>query len=57
MPKTFYTEHDVQDLVAKGTTVLHMDDNLVLTVAAKHAADQLGFHLSYAAAGVEAAAV
>jgi len=57
MPKTLYTEHDVQDLVAKGTTTLHMDDNLVLTVPAKHAADQLGLHLSYASASVEAAAV
>ena len=44
MPKTLYTEHDMQVLVTKGTTVLHMDD-------------QLDLHPGYAPSGVEAAAV
>ena len=31
MPKTFYTERDIVDLAARGTTALEVNDDVVLT--------------------------
>lgn len=35
MPKTFYTERDIQDLVARGITSLEVNDDIVLTDLAR----------------------
>jgi len=52
--KTFYTEHDVQDMVANNVSVLQLDDNIVLTMLAKEAAHKLGLQLTYDSPDAEA---
>ncbi len=47
MSKIFYTEHDVQDLVAKKVSTLKVGDNIVLTMQAKETATKLGLELIY----------
>ncbi|MDK1028882.1 MAG: aminotransferase class III-fold pyridoxal phosphate-dependent enzyme [Anaerolineae bacterium] len=47
MIKTFYTEQDVQDLVANNVSVLQVDQYTVLTMLAKETADKLGLQLIY----------
>ena len=46
MAKTFYTEHDIQDLAAQGVQSLRVDDNTVLTELAREAARKLGIQLA-----------
>ena len=45
MPKTFYTERDIQDLVGRGVTSLIVDDDVVLTDLAYEKARQLHIQL------------
>lgn len=45
MPKTFYTEHEIEDLFKSGVTRLEMDDNVVLTGLAYEKAVRLGIQL------------
>ena len=45
MPKTFYTEHEIEDLFKSGVTRLEMDDNMVLTGLAYEKAVRLGIQL------------
>lgn len=45
MPKTFYTERDIQDLAAKGVDSLRVDENTVLTELAREAARKHGIKL------------
>ena len=45
MPKTFYTEHDIQDLAARGVTALDVNDEVVLTDLAREKALNLGIKL------------
>lgn len=45
MPKTFYTERDIQDLVARGITSLEVNDDVVLTDLARDEALQRGLRL------------
>lgn len=45
MPKTFYTDHDIEDLAAKGVTSLVVDDDVVLTDLAREKARRLGVEL------------
>jgi len=45
MPKTFYTEHDIVDLVNKGIKSLVVDDDIVLTDLAYEKARRLGLEL------------
>jgi hypothetical protein len=45
MPKEFYTERDIEDLVKRGTTSLELNDNIVLTELAFEKAQQLGLML------------
>lgn len=45
MGKTFYTEHDIEDLAARGVTALDVNDNVVLTDLAREKAASLGVKL------------
>jgi hypothetical protein len=45
MPKTFYTERDIQDLVARGATSLEVNDDVVLTDLARDEALKRGLRL------------
>ncbi len=45
MPKTFYTERDIVDLVKQGVTSLIVDDDVVLTDLAYEKARKLGMEL------------
>lgn len=45
MPKTFYTEKDIEDLVKSGRLVLEVDENVVLTDLAYEKANRLGLRL------------
>jgi len=45
MPKTFYTERDIEDMVRQGVSSLVVDDNAVLTDLAYTRARQLGMEL------------
>jgi hypothetical protein len=45
MPKTFYTERDIQDLVARGITSLEVNDDVVLTDLARDEALKHGLRL------------
>ena len=55
MAKTFYTEHDVQDMVANKVSVLRLDNNIVLTMLAKETALKLGLQLIYDSPDTKAA--
>ncbi len=45
MPKTFYTERDVIDLVQRGVTTLEVNDDIVLTDLARDEALKRGLRL------------
>ncbi len=45
MPKTFYTERDVEDLIRQGVKSLIVDDDVVLTDLAYEKARKLGLEL------------
>ena len=45
MPKVFYTEHDIEDMVKRGTLSLEINDNVVLTDLAYEKANRLGLKL------------
>ena len=45
MPKTFYTERDIEDMVRQGISSLVVDDNAALTDLAYTRARQLGMEL------------
>lgn len=45
MAKTFYTEHDIEDLAAKGVRSLVVDEDVVLTDLARDKARRLGVEL------------
>ncbi len=45
MAKTFYTEHDIEDMVKRGTQVLTLTDDVVLTDLAYERANKLGLKL------------
>ena len=45
IPKTFYTEHDIEDLVRRGIMSLALNDHIVLTDLAYEKARQLGMSL------------
>jgi hypothetical protein len=45
MPKTFYTEHDIEDMVKRGTMTLTLNDDIVLTDLAYERAKRLGLKL------------
>ena len=45
MPKTFYTERDIQNLVARGITSLEISDDVVVTDLGREAAMKLGMDL------------
>lgn len=45
MPKTFYTDHDIEDLKARGVTSLVVNDDVVLTDLARDKARRLGVEL------------
>jgi len=48
MPKTFYTDHDIEDLVKKGIRTLRIDRNVVsLTEMAFEKAERLGLQLIF----------
>lgn len=50
MPKTFITEHDIQDLYTRGTRQLSVSDDVVLTDLAYERALKLGVELRRGAA-------
>ena len=45
MPKTFYTERDIEDLVRRGVTSLIVDEDVALTDLAYEKARKLGMEL------------
>ncbi len=45
MPKEFYTEKDIEDLVKRGVLSLEVNDNVVLTDLAYEKANRLGMRL------------
>ena len=45
MPKTFYTEHDIEDMVKRGVQSLVLSDDVVLTELAYEKAGRLGLKL------------
>ena len=45
MPKTFFTERDIEDMVARGEYTLNVCDDVVLTELAFERAEQLGVKL------------
>ena len=45
MPKTFYTERDIEDLASRGVISLAVDDDIVLTDLARDKAMRLGIEL------------
>jgi len=45
MPKTFYTERDIQDLVSRGVTSLDVNDDIVLTDLARDESLKRGLRL------------
>ncbi len=45
MPKEFYTERDIEDLVKRGVMSLDVNDNCVLTELAYEKANRLGMKL------------
>ena len=45
MPKTFYTERDIQDMFAQGITSLVVNDDVVVTDLGRERAMKLGFDL------------
>ena len=45
MPKEFYTEKDIEDLVRRGTHSLEVNDNVYLTELAYEKAERLGLKL------------
>jgi len=42
MPKTFYTERDIEDLARRGVTSVTVTDEVVLTELAREKAERLG---------------
>jgi hypothetical protein len=44
--KQFYTQRDIEDLVAQGTTILTLNDDIVLTDLARERAAELGLTLT-----------
>ena len=50
MPKTFYTERDIQDLLARGVTTLEINDDVVLTDVGREMALKHGLRLTRASA-------
>ncbi|MCC6146655.1 MAG: hypothetical protein IT308_03730 [Anaerolineaceae bacterium] len=47
MAKTFYTEHDIEDLFRRGVMTLEVGDSVVLTDLAYEKARRLGMNLSH----------
>lgn len=47
MPKTFYTDHDIEDMVRRGIQSLTVTDNVVITDLAYEKAKRLGMSLVY----------
>jgi hypothetical protein len=45
MPKTFYTERDIEDMAARGQHTLQMSEDVVLTELAFEKAERLGVKL------------
>lgn len=45
MAKTFYTEHDIEDMVRQGTLALTLTEDVVLTDLAYEKANRLGLKL------------
>ena len=54
MARTFYTQQDIQDLVANGVTALHVTDDATLTMLARETARKLGLQLVYDSPDAEA---
>jgi hypothetical protein len=46
MPKEFFTEHDIEDMIKRGTTCLEVSDDIVLTELAYEKAQRLGLKLT-----------
>jgi len=49
MPKEFYTERDIEDMVKRGILSLDVNENVVLTELAYEKANRLGMQLNRAA--------
>lgn len=56
MPKTFYTEHEIEDMVKRGTLSLEVGEDVVLTDLAYEKARTLGMVLTKPGASVPPAA-
>ncbi len=47
MPKEFFTENDIEDMVKRGVLSLDMNENVVLTELAYEKANRLGMKLAH----------
>jgi hypothetical protein len=47
MPKEFFTERDIEDMMKRGTTSLQLSDDIVLTELAYEKAQRLGLQLTH----------
>jgi hypothetical protein len=56
MPKTIYTERDVEDLARRGVKAIALTDDVYVTDIARERAEKLGITLRAASASVSAAA-
>ena len=54
MARTFYTQEDIQDLVANGVRELHVTDDVTLTMLARETARKIGLQLVYDSPDAEA---
>lgn len=54
MARTFYTQQDIQDLVANGVRELHVTDNDTLTMLARETSQKLGLKLVFDSPDAEA---
>lgn len=57
MPKTIYTERDIEDLARRGTKEIALTDEIYLTDAARERAEKLGVNLRASASAANAPAV
>jgi hypothetical protein len=56
MPKTIYTERDIEDLARRGVKAIPLTDDVYITDVARERAEKLGVALRAASASVPAAA-
>ncbi len=57
MPRTFYTERDIEDLAKKGVREIEVNDDVYITDVAREKMEQLGIRAKSAARSTATAAI